>query len=741
MAAPRMNVWSFSNDGRRLATYNGSGLETWEIAHEQELITLNPGRIGNRTANESRGDIGAARFSPDGRLVAVATAGGTFVYSGRDGRELGKLETGHCETALFDRDGRNLITHGERGVYRWPIRDDPAGGRERAADRSARAVVRAILELPVQGMLARRRPDPGDERRGEVARPAGGHAASSSRPPARRALSTPYRSRVISAAVSGDGRWAAAGSWNEEGVFVWDLPRRSVRASPAPWGYAGRWPHAPRPSARTAAGWSSTRPSSSASGYYFWEVGTWKRGAFIPRPEGVGWDEPVFSPDGALIALSHSANQIRLMEVATGRTIAHLTTLQALAPARLAFSPDGTRLIASTDRQTALIWDLRRIRERLRTMDLDWDQPPYPPEEASPGADLPPVRSIRVLGEALEPTARARPSWPRASRGYANIPTTSKPCWTAAGSSSHGEGGRGDPRPGARLAAPARRRRRTVSPGDSTDPDGRSDIGEGDPGEVPGARRRRHRCPRPERSVGAPARPTPGGRRRRQQGPRSRPWPRCGAICPRRSGSAWEGSRRPWRTSMCWYRSILRTRPSSVCAARSTRPGPPGAGAGRSQARHRAPRGAVGCVQQPGVEAGHRPGWLARSPAGAGPGPQGSRAVARNGHLPQHAGRRRVSRGEFAGAIATLEKSLAAAKGESDAFDLFFLAMARHRLGRIAAAPRRLRSRRQVAARSSEFARPGMEPGPRRVPGRGPGPSGRAGAELPDDVFAPPNGP
>jgi WD40 repeat protein len=93
--------------------------------------------------------------------------------------------------------------------------------------------------------------------------------------------------------------------------------------------------------------------------------------------------------------------------------------------------------------------------------------------------------------------------------------------------------------------------------------------------------------------------------------------------------------------------------------------------------------------------------------------------------------------GQYAEAIATLEKSLAASKGGTDAFDLFFLAMARYRLGRVVEAcadfDRAIKWRRD----HPKLSQPGWSQELDAFQAEARALLGRPHPELPDNVFAP----
>ncbi len=215
--------------------------------------------------------------------------------------------------------------------------------------------------------------------------------------------------RMISIAVSPDGRWLAVGGWYEAGVRVWDLHRRRLeqvlRSSDAVTQakfYAGFSPD---------GRWliSATQPDAAKGAYHFWRVGTWK----LERPlehEGTGIAPlpPAFTRDGRLMALAIEPDQVLLADASTGRELARLTTSQPVNPTPLAFSPDGTKLVASTNQRTALVWDLRLIRDQLAPLGLDWDAPAYStaPEPHELLGPLSPPRSVRVEGEVIETQAR-----------------------------------------------------------------------------------------------------------------------------------------------------------------------------------------------------------------------------------------------------------------------------------------------------------------------------------------------
>jgi tetratricopeptide (TPR) repeat protein len=108
------------------------------------------------------------------------------------------------------------------------------------------------------------------------------------------------------------------------------------------------------------------------------------------------------------MALGIAPDQVLLADATSGRELARLTTLRPVTPEPLIFSPDGTKLVAGTNQKTVLLWGLQRIRAQLAPMGLDWDAPPYPRErDASDSPDkTPPPRPVRVFGEVIEPQAR-----------------------------------------------------------------------------------------------------------------------------------------------------------------------------------------------------------------------------------------------------------------------------------------------------------------------------------------------
>jgi eukaryotic-like serine/threonine-protein kinase len=397
----------FSPDDRRLAFRAGGTVGVWDVALAPECVTLHPGMLGNRS--EARNSIGvfSADVSPDSRLVGTSDEDGVRLWESDTGRELAHLKAGVCETVLFHADGQGLISSSRWGVYRWPIRPDtgrrpdaicvgpPELVRESANSQWSKAAwmpdhrTLALLDNPNSRVLLVDSSHP---------HPAWSRAT---------ALDSGENRRMTSVAVSPEGRWLAVGGWKEAGVRVWDLRRRRLERILRPNDALGDMHFFAgfSPDGR----WLVSCTHSASPAFHFWRVGTWELGLrIVVERSGAAWQRPAFTRDGRMMALAIAPDQMLLADAVTGRELARLTTLEAVAPAPLVFSPDGTKLIAGTNQKTVLVWDLRRVRDQLAPLGLDWVAPPYP--TAAAGSDVPgpapPPRPVRVVGEVTEPQAR-----------------------------------------------------------------------------------------------------------------------------------------------------------------------------------------------------------------------------------------------------------------------------------------------------------------------------------------------
>jgi eukaryotic-like serine/threonine-protein kinase len=373
----RLRLWDpiqgrplFSLSGGSLIEFSRDGRIVHQIAGQLTTYQAEPALEYRTLAHAAREpmDYCLPSIRHDGRILAVGSDRGAVLWDLALGTELAFLPIGSAGGVMFEPSG-DLITCGDIGVQRWPVHLDRDRGEFRIGPPQR-------LPLPVT--------DGGfdQDRSGRLVAVAAHRYAYVAT--AERTIRVGPLDDCRGVSVSPDGQWLATINHLHAGAQIWrisnltkvaELPT-GVRFSPD-----GKW---------LVARWfvGDARPLR------VWEVGTWREETRSSEAGENGW----FSPDGRIVVVVDPSRIIRLVELATGRTLARLESPDLPGVYSLAFSRDGSRLVFTTkDRPTPCVhvWDLRAIRKHLFRLGLDWDAPAYSEDDpADPKA--PPLPALQV---------------------------------------------------------------------------------------------------------------------------------------------------------------------------------------------------------------------------------------------------------------------------------------------------------------------------------------------------------
>jgi tetratricopeptide (TPR) repeat protein len=344
----------FSQDGRIVISLEDK-LTTYEVDPALEY------RSFAHAADPPLG-FGWASIRRDGRLLAVGTMRGVLLWDLATGAELALLPIGYAQVLMFEASG-DLLSCGDVGVWRWPVRLNLDRGEFR---------IGPPTQLPLPAGW------------GEIAEDASGQVVALAHVGDAHVL-TPERPFQVgplddcrNVSVSPDGQWLATGSF-ARGAQVWRV-RDAARMADLPID-SGTWV-AFSPDGK----WLMTD-----SPCRLWAVGTWSE-----AEQKIGGNGLCFSPDRRLMAVVDATGVIHLVEAETGRTIARLESPDSCNVNRATFSPDGSRLVVTSNEGPAVhAWDLRAIRRRLVKMGLDWDAPAFSDDDAA-SPNLPPLPPLKL---------------------------------------------------------------------------------------------------------------------------------------------------------------------------------------------------------------------------------------------------------------------------------------------------------------------------------------------------------
>jgi serine/threonine protein kinase/WD40 repeat protein/tetratricopeptide (TPR) repeat protein len=285
-----------------------------------------------------------ASIRRDGHVLAVGSNRGVVIWHLDSGLELAFLPIGLAWHTTFEPSG-DLLTSGELGVWRWPTRFDPKRGEYRIGPPHS-------LPLPASDCWI------AEDQSGRIVALANYRAAHVVTPEREFQLRQLDQCRAI--AVSPDGEWLATGSHGANGAQVWRVRDATLVRHLAIEGLVG-------------VGFSPDGKwlMTTSSPCRLWAVDTWEEAR---RINGYGFS---FSPDGRLLVVQDASKDLKLVETETGRILARLESPHQSTASWVTFSPDGSRLVVTTQDGPAVhVWDLRAIRSNLAEMGLDWDAPP-----------------------------------------------------------------------------------------------------------------------------------------------------------------------------------------------------------------------------------------------------------------------------------------------------------------------------------------------------------------------------
>jgi eukaryotic-like serine/threonine-protein kinase len=353
----------FGPDDNQIA-YNRRGWEvrTVEVTRPAELRQL-------RCENESAPVPWNVDITSDGKLAAVCEGPAIRLWDFVHGRQLALRPDPGCQSAILTAGGRELITSGVGGLARWPVRLRQSDGtnavevgpREALSDN----IRFGFCALNRQGhWLAAANQDANYLEVYDLEHPAN-HFALGRQP------------GITYVSCSPDGRWLASGTWHGKGVQIWNVAERRLVCE-----LPGNGP--------TSVAFSpdNTTLVTGGESYLVVETGSWRELYRIAKTDSDKVGVEAFSPDGRYLAVVLEGNIVRLLCAADGRVLADFEAPGQPLISDLRFSADGAELATLLSNRNLQVWDLRRIRRELATMNLDWGAEEPEQAQISPtGAD------------------------------------------------------------------------------------------------------------------------------------------------------------------------------------------------------------------------------------------------------------------------------------------------------------------------------------------------------------------